>query len=123
MTTPIFPYVLSTGDEQDSANFTVEHEDPSIRSDMEGGYVYSRPRFTRTPRRTWTSGFTYIKPQGKSDLEAFWQTVKGGSDLFQWRNPSDGTDIIVRFKGPLKFTYRGNGSNKRWDVQFTVEEV
>jgi hypothetical protein len=118
-----FPHVLTTGEEQDSAKFSVEQEDPSMQTEMEGGYVVSRARHTRTPRRTWTSGFTYIKTAGKTELETFWTSVRGGSAIFQWRNPSDGLDYQVRFKGPLKFTYVGRGTNQRWDVSFTVQEA
>src|SRR4051812_39783284 len=123
MTTPVFPYILSTGEEQDSKKFSVEFEDPAIRSDMEGGYVYSRARFTRQPRRTWTTGYTFIKQQGKVDIQTFWNTVRGGSVIFQWRNPQDGLDYLVRFVGgSLKFNYVGAGTNYRWDVSFSVEE-
>jgi hypothetical protein len=123
MPTPIFPHILTTGDEQDSKKFSVELEDPSLRTEMEGGYVVSRARFTRAPRRTWQSGFTFIKSPGKAELETFWTTVKGGSAIFQWRNPADGVDYLVRFKGTLKFSYVGAGLNQRWDVTFTVEEA
>ena len=123
MPTPIFPHVLTTGDEQDSKKFTVDLEDPAIRTEMEGGYVMSRPRFTRASRRTWQTGYTFIKTAGKTELETFWNTVRGGSLIFQWRNPADGLDYLVRFKGGMKFTYVGVGTNQRWDVTFSVEEA
>jgi hypothetical protein len=123
MPTPIFPSTLSTGPMQDSAKFSVEHEDPAIQSTMDGGYVVSRPRHTRRPRRTWMSGFTYIQDADKAQLETFWQTVMGGSLIFQWKNPHDLADYLVRFKGPLKFTYVGKRANRRWDISFSVEEA
>jgi phage-related protein len=125
MPTPVFPHILTTGEEQDSKKFSQELEDPSMQSELEGGYVVSRARHTRAPRRTWSSGFTYIKQAGKAELEAFWNEVRGGSVIFQWRNPQDGQDYLVRFKGgsSLKFTYVGAGTNYRWDVGFTVEEA
>lgn len=123
MTTPVFPHILTSGEGQDAKKFGFDLEDPAIKSDMEGGYVFSRARFTRAPRRTWTSGFTYISAASKAQLVTFWTTVMGGSVIFQWKNPSDLVDYQVRFSDPLKFTYVGAGTNQRWDVTFKVEEV
>jgi len=124
MPTPVFPHTLTNGNMQDAKKHSVELEDPSISTELEGGYVYSRARHTRAPRRTWTSGFTYITTAEKLQLETFWNDVRGGSVIFQWRNPQTGTDFLVRFvEGPLRFNYVGNRSNQRWDVSFKVQEA
>jgi hypothetical protein len=123
MTTPVLPITLTGGEAQDAKKFGLEYEDPAIKADTEGGYVYSRARFTRAPRRTWSSGYTYIADVSRLQLEAFWTTVMGGSVIFQWRNPADGSDYLVRFAEPIKLSYVGAGTNKRWDVSFKVEEA
>jgi len=119
----VFPDTLVSGEEQDSSKFTVELEDPSISSPLEGGYVFSRARHTREPRRTWTSGFTHIQTAGKEQLEDFYKLVRGGSEIFQWKDPSTGEDVLVRFQGTFKFQYRGRGTYERWDIAFTIQEA
>jgi hypothetical protein len=120
MPNPVMPYA----DEQDSKHFSVSAEDVAIRSDVEGGYEITRARHTRTPRRAWTSGFTYLNETKKDALETFFfDTVKGGSVIFDWTNPNDQDVHAVRLIKLPTFKYVGNGSNKRWDVTFEVRQV
>lgn len=124
MPTPVFPYILTySGKEQDASEFTVQQEDPAMRTEMEGGYVFTRARHTRVPRKTWTSSFKYIASNDKDELQTFWETVRGGSVIFQWRNPQDDQDYLVRFLEPLNFKYVGIKNNQRWDVSFKVQEA
>jgi len=126
MTNPVFP-TLSTG--QDSRHYTMTQEDPAIKSEMEGGYVVSRPRHTRKPRKKFTGGFTEIRDADKALLEAFYDTVRGGSLIFDWTDPQSamngGTPKVyqVRFEGELRFTYKGIGPTKLWDVTFTLQQA
>lgn len=108
--------------QQDSKYYGVEAEDPAVRSDMEGGYVASRPRFTRTPRKTFTTGFTSISNADRATLEAFWDAKKGGAVVFTWLNPVDGTTHTVRFKEPMTFKYAGLGGVHLWNVTSIVLE-
>jgi hypothetical protein len=63
----------------------LQKEDPAIRTDMEGGYVASRPRHNRDPlRRTWTFGYTDIDATDRAALENFWDSQKGGSKVWIW---------------------------------------
>jgi phage-related protein len=118
-----FPPPLLAGKE-DSAECQVEVEDVAVRSETDGGYVYTRARHTRTPRKTWTTGFTNISHAQKTELEQFYQTQRGGSDSFTYTPPTEGVEKIVRFKGPLKFQYTGAGTYFRWDVKnIDLEEV
>ena len=109
---------------QDSAQYEVESEDPTIRTEMEGGYVLSRARHTRIPRKTYKTGFTHIGTADKALLDTFYDvTVKGGSSVFNWTDPVTLNVIIVRFVGKLTFKYVGAGTNKRWNVAITLEQA
>jgi hypothetical protein len=102
-------------DRQDAKYFSVKLEDPSIKAEMEGGYVVSRPRHTRTPRRTWTTGFTDLSNAERLTLESFWNTQRGGSEIFLWKNKVDNVYYQVRFTKPMEFKYAGFGTTYRWD--------
>lgn len=108
---------------QDSKFHTVSHEDPAMRSKIEGGYVVSRARYTRTPRRTFTTGFTDISNADKGILQLFWDVKKGGSVSMTWVDPVNSESVTVRFVEPLSFIYTGLGGTHLWTVQFKLEEV
>lgn len=116
--------VLTQG--EDSKKFSVEFEDVAMGSTMEGGYVATRPRHTRTPRRTFNTGFTDISEADKITYETFIGTVRAGSDSFTWIHPTTAESLTVRFKlGTVpKFNYKGYGGNHRWDItSIALEEV
>lgn len=122
MSVPVF-IELPSGNKPDTKKFSQELEDPSMRTDMDGGYVVSRAKHTRKPRKTWGCGYTQINNTDKAALEAFWETVRGGSTIFQWANPQDEVTYMVRFKGPIRFVYVGVGLTQLWDADFTVEQA
>jgi phage-related protein len=107
----------------DSKLYKVSKEDKSIRTEMDGGYMTSRPRHTRAARRTWTIGWKSMLNADKLTLETFWDTVAGGSDSFTWTEPDTSTVYTVRFKGPINFEYAGMGNTKLWDVTLSLEQV
>ena len=116
MPNPIMPYVT----EQDSQYFMESPEDPAMRTDMEGGYEISRARFTRAPRRTYTSGFTRMTQTQKDALDTFYDSVKGGSVVFDWTHPQKNTVMQVRFTKAMTAKYAGRGGVHYWDIQFEV---
>lgn len=122
MPNPIFP-TLSRG--EDRALYSKELEDAALTTPMEGGYVVSRAKHTRTPRATFTSGFTFITDAERATLEAFYEQVRGGSVVFDWTDPIASPSKVyqVRFVGPLKFDYKGKGNTHRWDVRFTLQQA
>lgn len=123
MTNPVFP-ILTMSQGQDSAQYSVETEDPSTKSPLEGGYVSSRAKHTRTPRKTFTSGFTMLKNADRAILDTFYgTTVKGGSVIFDWTDPASTVVYQVRFTDKLKYKYTGIGASQRWDVAFTLEQA
>lgn len=110
--------------EEDSSKFSITREDPTVRTNTDGGYIYTRPRYTRTPSRTFTTGFTFVTEEQRQILEAFWNAQRGGSDAFTYTLPTTGVESIVRFKGPYRERYVGIGPNFRWNIEdVTLEEV
>lgn len=110
----------------DAATFSEAHEDPAVPpSPMEGGYSISRPRFTRTPRRTFSWRFTNMSDTSKAAMVTFWNLVMGRSNSFNWTHPATGEVINVRF-GEMKCVFKriGFGPINIWESEtVTVEEV
>lgn len=107
---------------QDAAKFGFEQEDVGMKSQMEGGYVLTRPRHTRTPRRTWTTGFTDLSNTDKATIEAFVNT-HGTHLAFDYTIPVEDILVNVRFKEIPKYDYKGFGENLRWNIEMALEEV
>jgi len=104
----------------DSTSYKVSRANPAYEGeDTDGGYVVgSRPRYTRSPPRTFTFKFVNVSHADRVTLEAFWETVKGSSVIFQWRDPTTAVLHDVRFtKGMmLEFERTGYGTNHRYDT-------
>ena len=121
MTTPVFP-TLSTG--ADSKYYSLEVEDLSIQSPMDGGYIVSRARTTRAPRITFTTGYTQLSNADMQAIQSFYASVCGGSVIFNWLDPVTRNVYQVRFMDKkLNFKYTGMGYNQMWDVQFTLTQA
>lgn len=120
MTDISFP-VLSEG--QDSKYYEREIEDVAMKSEMEGGYVSSRARHTRRPRRTFKCGYTEISDADRQKLEDFYDLVRGGSVIFSWQDQSSNITYNVRFAEKISFKYAGIGKNKKWNVSLVLQEA
>lgn len=108
---------------EDSDKFEYELEDVGIRSEMEGGYVLTRRRHTRRPRRTWTTGFTDLSNDQKITFETF-VVEKGTFSIFTYNTRIGNEEVFVRFKSVPKFEYKGMGPNYRWNItNIVLEEV
>lgn len=115
---------LSRG--QDERQFGIDYEDVTMASEMEGGYVITRPRHTRRPRRTWKTGFTEMTDADRVAWESFFDSVRGGSLSFEWPNPIDGQNYTVRLKSgeTPSLEYVGRGGVHFWNIRnITLEEV
>ena len=109
---------------EDSSQRTDTVADPAMRQEMDGGYVITRPRFTRRPRRSFQTGFTDITDAEKVLLEDFWDAHKGGSNSFTWTDPVSNVTRTVRFKSGAAYQYAGHGPTRRWNATGVVlEEV
>jgi hypothetical protein len=123
MTNPVFPTLALTKGGQDSTQFSIKPEDVAIKSEIEGGYVTSRARHTRTPRKTFATGYKSISDADRQALVGFYNTVGGGSVIFDWTDPVDQITYQVRFDGDLTFRYVGVGATKLWDVSFQLQQA
>ncbi len=116
------PFFPTFGGKEDASKFGMEVEDAGMRSEMEGGYVLTRPRFTRPPRRTWSTGFTSID---EVNFQAFVQffneygTYKG----FTYVVPTTNENVNVRFSQKPTFKYVGIGTTSMWDIDAKLEEI
>ena len=107
---------------QDARFYGVELEDSTIRSDMEGGYEFARPRFTRKPRKTFKTGFTAASENDCDIVVAFWEEYQGFRQ-FTWTNPASLTVHTVRMVEPPIITYAGSGALRRYDIEVILKEV
>lgn len=111
----------------DAATFRQTSEDPAISpAKMDGGYVISRPRFTRRPRRSYMFTFVEMQDTDMTTLQNFWDTVRGSSNAFNWVHFQTGATINVRFDPATKlvFTRDGYGPVNRWHTDvITLTEV
>jgi hypothetical protein len=107
----------------DSAKFSIELEDNTVSHEMEGAYTVTRPRSTRRKRKTFSITYTFISEADRAAIETHYQAVAGGAEIFEWISPEDDLMYLVRFKGPLTFTYRGRGDHKRWDCSFELQQA
>lgn len=117
-----FPNIKS-----DSAKFSeMAVQDPAMSVPLEAGYVATRPRFTRRPRRSFKLGFTLLTKAQKEELQAFWEDRLGGSRSFVFTHPENGTNYTVRFKQGYtpEFKYVGMGPTVLYNCDgMILEEV
>lgn len=118
---PTFP-TFQTG-LLDSRAFEVTPEDPAMRTEMEGGYVITRKKHTRRPRRTFTASYRGLNDADRDALDDFWDLVGGGSVVFDWTNPEDSVVYAVRFKEAYRLVHTGRGPTRRWDCLLTFEQA
>lgn len=107
---------------EDAQFFDEDIEDVTVRGEVEGGYVVTRPRHTRAPRWKFQTGFSDLSQVDKTSLINFINGKKGGQ-AFTWTHPTSGVEYTVRFEGAPDINYKGIGSNARWDVIVKLEQV
>jgi hypothetical protein len=120
MTNPVFPTMTKA---QDSKFYEIAQEDVTMKTAMDGGYVVSRAKHTRKPRRSFKTGFSGILNPDRVRLMDFYDLVHGGSVIFDWTDPIEHVVYQVRFDGPMSFKYVGIGSSQLWDVQFQLQQA
>ncbi|MCW4050353.1 MAG: hypothetical protein NWE89_11530 [Candidatus Bathyarchaeota archaeon] len=97
-------------------------QNPTIRSQFEGGYVQTRSRFTRIARR-WTVSYRGMSQANKNTLRTFENARRAGSELFTWTNPEDSTSYNVRFLEPVIYTPWEHTNFLQWNIDFVLEQV
>lgn len=122
-----FPGLISLGftAKEDSKYLTETPNNPVIRGEYEGGYVVTRPRYTRAPTNKITTGFTDISNADKVIFFNYYAAMRGGSNSFTYNHPVSGEAMTVRFgETPPVAKYAGMGTNFRWDIaDIDLEQV
>ena len=91
--------------------------DPNIRAEMEGGYIITRARNNREPRRQIRTGYELLYDNEKLVLESFQNGRKITGLTFTYALPTTGEIVVVRFEQPISFEYIGMGPTKLWRVE------
>lgn len=102
MTTAAWPTLSKLPDQKD---WEETPEDPGIKSQMDGGYVVSRARYTRAPRHVFKFQMTDMSNTDKLLVQTLWNTVRGSSDIFTFPHPFDGNVYTVRFNKQPSYKY------------------
>lgn len=103
---------------------TLTSANPVQRHKTEGGYSYTRPRYTRRPADTLTLSCVALTGADVERLQRFWELTRGRSLAFKWTNPLSSKVESFRFANEkLTFTYTGVGDHRRWDTQIMLEQV
>lgn len=117
--TPLFP-TLSVNPDVSGWQEEVAF-DPTIKTQMEGGIVTSRSRFTRIPLK-WTVPYIAAPTEDKDLVQTFERsTVKIGALSFIWTNPTNNLLYLVRLSSPIQ--YKMNTTSIKWDFTVSIEEV
>jgi hypothetical protein len=123
MTNPVFPTLKLLRGGHDASKYGVKRENPAMATEMEGGYIVSRARHTRKPRKTFTTGYTEITDEDRKTIETFYEQVGGGSVIFDWTDPIDKVVYQVRFNSELTLQYVGIGKTKLWNIEFEIVQA
>ncbi|NSW86988.1 MAG: hypothetical protein HPY84_11790 [Syntrophobacteraceae bacterium] len=94
--------------------------DPTIRVRSEAGYVKTRARCTRIPKKYRVS-YVPLPLADKLLVEAFEDFMRVGADAFKWRYPVDSQWKTVRFAEPVQYAMMG--TMNLWKVDMVLEEV
>lgn len=98
-----------------------EIEDAILRSPSDGGYVQTRPRYTRV-RRNWGVNYLHLPDADVTLLRSFEiTTLRNGADLFTWTHPLSATAYTVQLTAPIKFGRKVAGGVAT--VSFGLKEV
>lgn len=113
-----FPDLINMGftAKEDSKFFDETPVDPALRKEFEGGFVSTRPRFTRAPPILITTGFTDISDLDKELIYELYNLVRGGSGPIGYTHPVSAELFTVRIVRPIKAKYAGIGGFHRWDI-------
>ena len=95
-------------------------QDPVIRSPKEAGYVQTRPRFTRVPKK-WHLSYAGMSSSDRTSIKSWESTSVYGANSDTWTNPADSTQYTVRLAGPIR--YKFSVSDSYWSFEFDLEEV
>lgn len=96
-----------------------KHRDNTLKSEVEAGYVQSRPRYTRKTSEFGPIDYQVLTSAEKDQIQSLFDQV-GCSAIFAWIMPIETTTHNVRFKEPPAFKLVGPSI---WACNFTLEEA
>lgn len=115
-----FP-TLSNADRVKVKDYTMP-VDPTVRTQFENGYVQTRARYTRLPKK-WSVVGEMLTTADK-DLIASFEVARGvGGEEFTWTAPHNSTSYTVRFASPVVYTPIADTNFSVWNVEMVMEEV
>lgn len=117
------PVNFPLANRQDSSFFSIAQEDVTVTGSLEGGYETTRPRTTRAPRKSFTTGFTEILHADVQTLQAFYDTV-GKHSTVNYTHPITSVVTVCRIKDWPAAEYTGAGNRNTFNFgPITLKEV
>lgn len=107
------------------------YNDLTLRSEMENGLVFTRPRGTKI-RRTWSIIYDHAPSSDMDMIDDFVRNVTlGGGMAFLWADPRSDEEIPVRFSKLPQIADAGWATQKAdssisgltYNISFEIEEV
>ncbi|KKN33969.1 hypothetical protein LCGC14_0798510 [marine sediment metagenome] len=112
-----FPRTLSRGPIPESWRETAL-VDPTVRSGLVTGAVFTRPRFTAKPPTQITFMYDLMVEADKTLIDDHMDAVNVGGSEFAFRHPWSDQDWNVRYRKPVIYTVRlGDGPLYRIEVE------
>ena len=82
----------------------VEQLDSVVRTPFEAGYVQTRRRYTRQPRK-FTIHYPFMSATDRGTLDTHFNVEgAGGAAAFDWINPENTTTYSVRYSRPIVYS-------------------
>lgn len=102
-------------------NFTFELPNNSIRTDMDSGATFQRPRYTGIPQVY--EGSMLFTPEQLESFRSFWrEDMVYGTQELEWRDPVTGEKGVFRFVSDDTPKVQRDSARK-WRVTFKVERL
>jgi hypothetical protein len=109
-------------EKEDARFYSIQIDENLVEANTEGGYNITRPRSTRKPRKTFSTGFSFL---GSADYDLFIEFYEFYQQFrnFTWINPATLITYTVRFTKPPKLNYVGTGPLRLYNVEVILKEV
>lgn len=109
---------------EDASQFELTFEKLTEEFKTDGGYKYTRSKYTRKPHKRLKIGFTAVPEADKILIEDFYNAHFGGHSVFSYRSYEPGRPLyLVRFSGPIGFRYSGIGVSPIWDIACELDVI
>jgi hypothetical protein len=116
------PFAQGFTEKEDARYYGIQLAENLIASNTEGGYELTRPRSTRKPRKTFTTGFSSLSTADYELFLEYYEEYQQFTNFF-WVDPSTLMPYTVRFVKPPTIVYVGSGPLRLYNVEVTIKEV